>query len=629
MSRKTIISQGSIIALAVTMIGLAVASFFNYLLFHSLVELFSIVVAFGIFVLAWNSRDILRNNYLLFLGIAYLFVGLFDLIHTLGYKGMGLMPGGGANLPTQLWIGARYLESLSLLAAVPLALDREMKPQRVFVAFGIISAVLLGTIFFNIFPVCFIGGKGLTPFKIISEYVICVILLGAFFMLHRHRDRFEPVIYRLVAASIWLTIGAELAFTHYVSVFGVSNIVGHFFKFLSFYFIYKALVETGLKQPYQLLFRDLKESERRFRGTFDNAAVGIAHVSLDGRWMRVNQKLCDKLGYSSEELLTMTFQDISHPEDLQRDLPQAELLAGGKMDFYSVEKRYIRKDGHPVWVNLTVSLQRNESGEPRYFIAVIQDISDRKQAEEKLLKLTEELQRSNTELEQFAYIASHDLQAPLRTVSSFVQLLRRRYQDKFDAKGDEFIALIVDGVTHMQRLLMDLLEYSRVGTGKKSPHPVDLGAALDQALQNLKTATDESRAEIKVHALPTVWVDETQMIQLFQNLVGNAVKFRGDRSPVVEIGGERLGDEWVISVGDNGIGIDPQHFSKVFLIFNRLHQQEEYPGTGLGLAVCKKIVEYHGGRIWVESAPGNGSIFFFSLPARKPAAEVPAPAMVS
>jgi len=615
MREKPIISQGSIIVLCVTLFGLTIASFFNYLMFHSLVELFSIVVAFGIFVLAWNSRDIQSNNYLLFLGVAYLFIGLFDLIHTLGYKGMGFMHHGGANLPTQLWIGARYLESLALLAAVPLALDRGIKAERVFGAFSIISAALLGTIYLGIFPDCYIEGTGLTLFKKASEYVICIILFGAFFMLHRRRHRFEPGIYNLVAASIWLTIGAELAFTFYVSVFGFSNLLGHILKFLSFYLIYKALVETGLKRPYQLLFHDLKESEIRFRGTFENAAVGIAHVSLEGRWLRVNQKLCELLGYSAEELRSKTFQEISHPEDLKRDLPKAELLAAGNIDFYNVEKRYVNAEGQPVWVNLTVSLQRRKSGEPYYFIAVIQDIQDRKQAEEELVILTRELQRSNEDLEQFAYIASHDLKEPLRTVSSFVQLLSRRYKGKIDARADEYINFVVEGTTHMQNLLRDLLEYSRIGSREKSFCAVELGRLAEQARQNLQKAISECGAIIRIDNLPTAMVEETQMVQLFQNLIANGIKFSRDRNPVVEIYSNRNENEWIINVRDNGIGIEPQHYEQIFDIFKRLNPKEEYSGTGLGLALCKKIVERHSGRIWVNSLPGKETTFSFSLPA--------------
>jgi light-regulated signal transduction histidine kinase (bacteriophytochrome) len=195
-----------------------------------------------------------------------------------------------------------------------------------------------------------------------------------------------------------------------------------------------------------------------------------------------------------------------------------------------------------------------------------------------------------------------------------VQLLTRRYQDKFDDKANEFMEIIVESAARMQRLLKDLLEYSKVGSRNKSFHPIELDTVLKYALLNLKTAIEETRAEIKVQELPSVRADETQMIQLFQNLIGNGIKFRGDKVQLVKITSERSGDDWVIHISDNGIGIEPQYFDQVFIIFNRLHLRDEYPGTGLGLALCKKIVERHGGRIWLESIPGEGTTFSFSFP---------------
>jgi len=242
-------------------------------------------------------------------------------------------------------------------------------------------------------------------------------------------------------------------------------------------------------------------------------------------------------------------------------------------------------------------------------------ISRQKKAEEELLKVTRELQSSNAELEQFARITSHDLQEPLVTISGFVKLLKRRYHGRLDAKADEFIDFAIEGTSRMEKLIRDLLEYSRVGSKKKPYREFALGSLLDQALQNLKSNIDASGAEVKAHDLPSLWVDDTLIIQLFQNLVCNALKFSGNKVPVIEIFSEKREKDWVISVRDNGIGIDPQYADQIFIIFNRLHQENKYRGTGLGLAICKKITERHGGDIWVDSVLGNGSTFSFSLPA--------------
>jgi signal transduction histidine kinase len=240
----------------------------------------------------------------------------------------------------------------------------------------------------------------------------------------------------------------------------------------------------------------------------------------------------------------------------------------------------------------------------------------RRRAEAALLAKEAELKRSNSELEQFAYVASHDLQEPLRMVGSYTQLLARRYGGKLDQDADEFIGFAVDGVSRMQRLINDLLVYSRVGRRGKEPQPTDSGGALDRALENLRMAIEDSRGSVTRDPLPVVMADDRQLEQLFQNLVGNAVKYHGDEQPRVHVSAERRDGWWTFAVQDNGIGIESQYQERIFQVFQRLHTRKEYSGTGIGLAVCKRIVERHGGRIWVESEPGKGCTFRFTLPAK-------------
>ena len=359
----------------------------------------------------------------------------------------------------------------------------------------------------------------------------------------------------------------------------------------------------------------MKESEARFRQTFELAASGICHV-VDGRFVRVNRSLCEILGYSERELLGKHVKDISHADDRDVTDPERARIRAGEIDSARFEKRYVRKDGAVIWCEIAIALVRDVFGMPLYEVAIFDDITERKNADAALNAAHEELKRSNAELEQFAYVASHDLQEPLRMVASYTQLLSRRYDAKFDKDGREFMSYIVDGATRMKQLIEDLLAYSRVGTKGQEFRPVPLEVPLRRALFNLRAGVEEAGAAVTYDPLPTVSGDEVQLGQLLQNLIGNALKFRSNSVPRVHIAVAEKDSEFQFEVRDNGIGIEPQYYQRIFMVFQRLHNKGEYPGTGIGLAICKKVVERHGGRIWVESKPNEGSTFYFTLPKR-------------
>lgn len=353
-----------------------------------------------------------------------------------------------------------------------------------------------------------------------------------------------------------------------------------------------------------------------FHQLLDAAPDAMVVVNESGKVVLVNAMVETLFGYSRAELLGQPIEMLlpqrfrsahaGHIRGFTKE-PRVRRMGEGQLLFAST------KAGREFPVEVSLSPMQTERG--MLVTAAIRDISERVKAEQTLKRHAEELARSNADLEQFAYVASHDLQEPLRTISSFAQLLARRYKGKLDADADEFIDFVVDGAARMQTLINDLLTFSRVTTRGKQFASTDCNAVMGYVKKNLELVIGETQATIDIENLPTVNADASQLVQLFQNLVSNAIKFRKpDVPPRIAIEAKDQQGMIQFSVKDNGIGFEPQYADRIFLLFQRLHGKRDYPGTGIGLAVCKKIVERHGGRIWVESTPGVGATFHFTLP---------------
>jgi PAS domain S-box-containing protein len=366
--------------------------------------------------------------------------------------------------------------------------------------------------------------------------------------------------------------------------------------------------------------RDLRKEEARYRLLVEQLPVVpyMAEPSAEGEWLYVSPRIEAMLGFPAAAWIAdrnLWFQRV-HPQD--RDSVLAEKKASkGRGEAFHCEYRMLARDRRTVWIHDTAELVADTHGGRPMHHGVLFDISERKRAEQELAHKAEELARSNAELEMFAYVASHDLQEPLRMVASYTQLLARRYQGKLGVEADEFIGFAVDGATRMQQLIQDLLSYSRLTTKGKALHFTQADAACNSAIENLRESIRESNAQVSVESLPGVFADATQLTQLFQNLVGNAIKYCTKRRPDIRVAATPHGSEWIFTVQDNGIGIEPQYFERIFQMFQRLHTRKEYSGTGIGLALCRKIVERHSGKIWVESQPGQGSTFLFTIPRVK------------
>ena len=355
--------------------------------------------------------------------------------------------------------------------------------------------------------------------------------------------------------------------------------------------------------------------EVRLRSFIEAVSQGILVVSAKGVILLVNRRIEEMFGYDRQELVGQNLE-VLLPERYRRS------HVAHRLDYFGEPRvrpmgagmnlRGRRKDGTEFPAE--IGLSHMDTGQGLMAIGLVSDITERKRAEDELARVNEELRVTNAELEQFAYVASHDLQEPLRMISSYLQLLERRYSKQLDHEAHEFIAFAVDGSARMKVLIQDLLSFSRAGRRSTQFRLTAGDTILQGALANLKAAIAETNAQVTWDPLPEIFADPTLLLEVFQNLIGNALKFRREESPKIHMSASRQDDSWVFSVRDNGIGIPREHADRIFRIFERLHNDDKYPGTGIGLAVAQKIVERHAGKIWFESQLGIGTTFYFSLP---------------
>jgi PAS domain S-box-containing protein len=827
--------------IGVTLTGLAILFWIgrnNYLLFHTIVELFSITITFSVFTLTWNSRPYLKNGYLLFIGFGGLFVGAIDLLHTLAYQGMGVFPGGNANLPTQLWLAQRLVLSLSFLLA-PFFLKGRFQTTWVLLGFSAITALLIFSIFqWGVFPAAYINGSGLTPFKIYSEYGIILIFLGSILLLYRTRQAFDREVLYLLVFSIAASVLAEMAFIFYGSVDDLINMTGHYLVILSFFLVYKAMIETGLVRPYRTIFRELKMSEEALRRsqihleeqvlkrtqelnaanadlrneideraqaeqaleeqrvlletvlkqaangivicdsdgklTFANAAarrmagiseeiqpdlapyyggqaynpnrsmifleddalpkalsgeivlgreqhlvrndgnfydvissaaplvrndgtvmgavmvfaditlrkraeealqkmnqelevrvverttelqqvnenlaheleerkqmekallasqirllrlfnsnvIGIMFSHEDGWILNANDALLQVIGYNREDMEAgnVRWLDMTPPEYLALDARGIEeARKNGACAPY--EKEFFRKDGGRVPILIGYASLEDSPGE---FVCFVIDLTVQKKAEAEVQHYNQQLERSNRELQEFAYVASHDLQEPLRKILAFGDRLQTSAADKLDERELDYLSRMQKASTRMRTMINDLLALSRITTKAQPFAPVDLNQIAGEVLLDMEVHVEQTGAQVEIGPLPIIEADPLQMRQLLQNLIGNALKFinPGERPHIrvmVESPSSRSNDsnQARILVADNGIGFEEQYLERIFQPFQRLHGMGTYDGSGMGLAIVQKIVQRHQGSITAYSVVGEGTTFVVTLPIKQ------------
>ena len=631
--------------------GFYLTTLHSYLLFHSLAELFSIVVACGIFIVAFNARGFLDNHYFLFLGIAYLFVAALDLLHTLAYTGMGVFPGYGTNLATQLWIASRYAESIPLLIA-PLFVGRKLRIDFVFVAFAAFFALVLGSIFsWHIFPDCFVEGVGLTPFKKISEYVICLILIASIGMLVSKRKAFDAQVIQMLVASLVVTVCSELSFTFYVHAYGFPNLTGHFFKIISFYLIYKAIVQMGLFEPYKLLFRNLKQSEDRLRRAHEELERRVEErtadlVSVNEKLLREieERKLAEEALLQSENKYRLLLESlpqkifykdrnsiyVSCNENYARDLKITPHEIRGNADFAffpkeraekyidddkriiasgnteDIEEKYFQ-DGEETWVHTVKTPVKDEKGNITGVLGIFWDITEQKRTREALERSEANLRRLSLQLIEIQETERKRIAMELHdSIVQFLAAIKFALEDAVTKMPASVAKESVDSLKALIPLIQQTSdEVRRIHTDLRPGLLDDLGIVatiswfcreFERLHSNLRI---EKRIDIEEKEIP----DPLKIVifRVLQEALNNISKHA--KAYLVRLSMKAAPNKIELLIEDNGQGFDISQ-ARSGKSLNR----------GFGLTNMKERTVLSGGAFSIQSVKGTGTTVRASWP---------------
>ena len=613
-------------------------------LFHSLVEVTATLLAGIVGMLALVRYYSHKNGTLLLVGAGFVGTAFLNAAHLV-VTAEGF-PGRLATEPEALghwsWFASQLFLSLVLVWSwwewrreVRVGPERTRLPElRVYVEVGALALAFMAFLGFVGLPPAVRPGAQIPRQAELIPGALFAIAFAGYLLKGNWRSRpFE----------VWLVASLLLAFASQALFMSLSSessdalsTGGHLLRATSYAFILIGLVSSmfglyrrverstyvirhanealrGEIEERKIAEEAARESEEKYRTILETIQEGYYEVDLAGSFTFVNESLAALLGYDLSELERMNYRRYTEDPHSRAVFETFNHVyrTGELVESFGWE--ILRKDGERRYADASASPIQNADGEIVGFRGILRDVTPRRRAEEKLEERSHELARTSEELRQFASVASHDLQEPLRMVAGYTQLLARRYEGQLDEEADQFIRHAVDGVTRMQNLIQDLLSYSRIHTHGRDFEPVNALESLDWALTNLECGIEEADAVVTQGEMPVVRADLAQLGQIFQNLLANSLKFRGDRRLRIYIGAERGTGEWVFHVRDNGIGLDPQYGSRIFEIFQHLHPQDEYEGTGIGLAICKRIVERHSGRIWVESMPGQGATFYFTI----------------
>ncbi len=582
----------------------------NYLLFHTLVELFSIIVAFAVFTVTWNSRKMLDSNYLYFQGIAYLFIGVLDLLHTITFKGMNIIDD-PIYYSNQFWVATRFLEATALVVGFTfIHRKRRINVDATFIAYLVVTTLIICSILvWENFPICFIDGVGQTAFKIYAEYTIIAILFIGLYLLKKNRQHFEPSIFRSLCLSICFAILTEFCFTLYVSNYSASNAVGHCAKLLAFFFTYKAVVEKGFINPTTLIFKNLSDSEQNYRTLSENLPVLIFRFDEKGKCIYANKAVQELTGHTPDLPSCQNVYNLGLPanfaEGIEDLLEKArESKAEQQLDFSFDANRHYALKVIPEYTSGLMGFS---------YLVISYDITQ--------LKINEKaLQDLNATKDKFFSIIAHDLKSPFTSILAYSDLIAKNTQKFSPPKLEQMALTIRRAAQNAFGLLENLLSWSRLQTGALLPKPelIDVRHLILEHIELLSPISiiKDIQIEMAEDTVGLVNADKQMLSTVLRNLTSNAVKFSHTNSKVV-IRAVPQDDTILFSVSDNGTGIPEQLIDRLFKMessFTTIGTENE-KGSGLGLILCKDFVEKSDGKIWVESTLNVGTTFYFSIPA--------------
>ncbi|MDH5727841.1 MAG: ATP-binding protein [Gammaproteobacteria bacterium] len=600
-------------------------SFYSFLLFHTLAEFFAIVVAILMCVVAWQTHPFTRNNFLMYLGCGYFWVACLDMAHTLAYKDMNIFSHvTSSDTSIQLWIGTRFMEAFLLLTS-PFFLNRGLNRNLVFTGYGVIASIIFFLVMLDQFPLMFIEGQGLTETKVASEYLIMTLLAFSMWFLYQRRHYIEAKITRMIFASITLTICAELSFTFYISVYGISNQAGHIFKLVSFWLIFVAIVRTTLKEPFSTMAQDAT--------TYDAIPVATIVIDQNNRIRQVNNRACEMAYMTKNQLVGLNAHQVFHPLFLEEsNCTICQHMKDG-IELHDYEIQNVDKN---TWLDFSlspISMDKTNMGT----VQVIRDITDRKQIELELNLHRDNLEGLVSERTHELAIArdralaatkskstflanmSHELRTPLNSIIGFTGIVKSGMAGAVNEVQEKQLGMAHNSAKHLLSLINDILDLSKIEAGKMKAHmeTFKVASLLKELQEQNQVLFDEKKIQLIIAKIPAtleMTSDRTKVFQIILNLLSNGLKFT--KKGYVRLDCQVEQNQINFSVEDTGVGIDKEDLKNVFDSFHQVKENQNMAiaGTGLGLAICKRFAELLKGDIVLASYPGQGSVFTLTLP---------------